>query len=359
MVNPPLLAKKTLDIYNSYRLESLGLSSVATVLTSATLEGTTSALPDVGPGSKRRTAFPQAGLFLEPLRPALAFSPGVFVAITRLRASSRSRGSLIAMRLSGPKRFLNYSLASLAPNYPRKFWFTFPLHSSLLPSGFISSHFSEPWSVELKKSGLLCFGRSSARKNLAYLPCRLARDGSTFHIISGGGKLKKALRLRKPPGRFVPHPFISIFTASFHPISQGVLTCHMMIVVRLQGYSPPTLVSFARRRSPQLAAGSRIRGRESARPSPVRRCEAGPERCVGSPTSRVAGTKRAFFQRSPALAASARITVASPQNLAASSPCNHRPCFSTRPDSACRIPSLTMGAYKIAIGWQPNACGFC
>ena len=110
------------------------------------------------------------------------------------------------MRLSCSKRLVDYSLAPLAPNYPRAFWFTFPLHSSLPPSGFISSHFSEPWGADLKKSGLLCFGRSSARKNLAYLPCRLARDGSTFHIISGGGKSKKALRLRKPPKTLCPTP---------------------------------------------------------------------------------------------------------------------------------------------------------
>ena len=75
----------------------------------------------------------------------------------------------------------------------------------------------------------------------------------------------------------------------------------MIIVVRLQGYSPPTLVLFARRQLPQLAAGSLVRRRESARPSRVRRCVARQARCVGSPTSPVAATRPAFFQLSPAL----------------------------------------------------------
>ena len=69
--------------------------------------------------------------------------------------------------------------------------------------------------------------------------------------------------------------------------------------------------------------------------------------------------KACVFPAQPGAQASARIIAASPQNLVASSPCNHRPCFSTRPNSACRIPSPTTDAYKIAIGWQSNECGFC
>jgi hypothetical protein len=76
------------------------------------------------------------------------------------------------------------------------------LHTSLPLSDRNSSLLSEAGGTDLKQSGLPCSVPSSATKNLAYLPCRLERDGSTFPFFSGGGVSKKALRTATPPDLF-------------------------------------------------------------------------------------------------------------------------------------------------------------
>jgi len=153
------------------------------------------------------------------------FSPGVSKAITGVRASVRSRGLLIAMLLLPPERLRDNSYGSVAPlhfHFPGVCQYSFPLHTSLPASNCIASHLSKPWGAGLKKTGLRCLGPFSATKNLAYLPCRLGTDGSTFHFNSGGGGLKKASGPRPSPWRFVLHCLISSFAVSFHPVVLGV-----------------------------------------------------------------------------------------------------------------------------------------
>jgi len=109
------------------------------------------------------------------------------------------------MLLPPPKRLLDNSHGSLtALHFPGGYRFSFLLLTSLPASSRNVFRLSQPWGAGLQKSGLRCLGPFSATKNLAYLPCRLGIDGSTFHFNSGGGGLKKASGPRQPPKTLRP-----------------------------------------------------------------------------------------------------------------------------------------------------------
>jgi hypothetical protein len=109
------------------------------------------------------------------------------------------------MLLPPPRRLLDKSHGSLtALHFPGGYRFSFLLHTSLPASSRNVFRLSQPWGAGLQKSGLRCSGPYSATKNLAYLPCRLGTDGSTFHFNSGGGGLKKASGPRQSPKTLCP-----------------------------------------------------------------------------------------------------------------------------------------------------------
>ena len=108
--------------------------------------------------------------------------------------------------------------ARLARDLRQAFLAAVALCSSLLPSYCVSSLLSEVRDTDLKKSGLLPSVPSSATLDLAYLPCRIGRDGSTILFLSGGGIAKKTPLPAAPPepgflyglvGEFIPH--LSVF----------------------------------------------------------------------------------------------------------------------------------------------------
>src|SRR5208337_1872568 len=194
IAHPPLLVKKTLDIYDYYRLHCFRLARVAAASPSATLEGITSALRALRSGPAGWAAVSQAGLGIEPLRPAPARSPGVCLKFTGARAGFWLWSLLFAMLLFRYKRFLyNHPVPparldfDLWPASPA----AFVLHASLLPSDCVPYPLSEPGGADLKQSGLLRSVPFSATQNLAYLPCRRGSYGSTFPFFSGGGVSKK------------------------------------------------------------------------------------------------------------------------------------------------------------------------
>jgi hypothetical protein len=80
------------------------------------------------------------------------------------------------------------------------------------------------------------------------------------------------------------------------------------------------------------------------------RCEHIRERCAGNSSCPAAARRAAFFRPNRAVTASARITAASPLSPVVFSRSNPRFCFWTRPNSACRTLSPTMGASGIGIG---------
>jgi len=89
----------------------------------------------------------------------------------------------------------------------------FILHASLLHSCCNSISISEVGGSNLKISGLRLSVPFSATQNLAYLPCRIAGDSSTFLFFSGGGVSEKNAPRLTPNrlfssrlyGQFCPH----------------------------------------------------------------------------------------------------------------------------------------------------------
>ena len=336
----------------------MGFAGVAVDSGWATLEGIASAPRMWGrvPSGGRR--FPWQAWALHLFGLPSRFPPGIFRVTTGVPARVWSRGLHSAMLLPSPKRLRVNSQGSLRARrlrLPGICWFSFLLHTSLPASHRLFFRLSKLWRAGLT-TGLRRLGPFSATKILAYLPCRLGTDGSTFHFNSGGGALKKASGPRPFPKLLCRHYLISSFSPNFHPVVLGVLTCPIRIVARLKDYCPPVLVSFSPRQLLRPAGPSVVRGRERGRPpSHARLCVARQERCAGIPPRPDVPTRRVFSQLSLAHTASAPITAARPLNPVGSSRCNHRHCFLTRPDSACRTVSPTMGACKIGIGWRPNA----
>jgi len=74
------------------------------------------------------------------------------------------------------------------------------------------------------------------------------------------------------------------------------------------------------------------------------------ECCAGNSSCPAAARRAAFFRPNRAVTASARITAASPSSPVVFSRSNPRFCFWTKPNSACRTPSLMMSASGIGIG---------
>jgi hypothetical protein len=117
-----------------------------------------------------------------------------------------------------------------------------------------------------------------------------------------------------------------------------------------------TLVSFTRRHHNEPRTDSVVlRPQFERRSSPVLHGEQNQEWCAQSSCCPVAARRAAFFPPNRAVKGSARITAASPWNPFVSSPSNRRFYFSPKPNSACPIPSPTMSASGIGIGWRPNA----
>jgi len=74
------------------------------------------------------------------------------------------------------------------------------------------------------------------------------------------------------------------------------------------------------------------------------------ECCAGNSPCPAAARRAAFFRLNRAVTASACITAASPSSPVVFSRSNPRFCFWTKPNSACRTPSLMMSASGIGIG---------
>jgi hypothetical protein len=232
-----------------------------------------------------------------------------------------------------------------------------PRSTSLVPSCRTSSPLSAVGRALLKQSGLHSSLLSSATQNLAYLPCRIARDGSIFRFFVGGDVCKKkASRLQRPQHSV----FLTTFGASLRPPSQtshqGALLCGLKTITERQMCFGLTLVSFTPRHHNEPRTDSVVlRPQFERRSSPVLPGEHNQEWCAQSSCCPVAARRAAFFRPRRAVKGSARITAASPWSPFVSSPSNRRFCFSPKPNSACRTPSLTMSASGIGIGWRPNA----
>ena len=216
--------------------------------------------------------------------------------------------------------------------------------TSLVPLDLISSLLSAVAGADLKKSGLRHSVRCSATKNLAYLLCRMEKYGSTFRCFRGGIVAKKSLPAADEP------------RTSY----QGAFLCCLNVILRRQMCFRRTLKLFARRRLRLLRLRPVGLWPEAHRPSSLLlHCERIEACCAGNSSSPAAARRAAFFRPSRAVTASAPITAASPLSRVVSSPSNRHACFSTKPDSACPIPSPTMSASGIGIGWRSSARSFC
>jgi hypothetical protein len=146
------------------------------------------------------------------------------------------------------------------------------------------------------------------------------------------------------------------FAATSQTCNQGGLLCGLKTIAKLQMCFGLTLVSFTRRHHNEPRIGSVVLRPQFDRRLSLRlHCGHNQDCCANNSSSPVAARGAAFFRPSGALRASARITAANPSSRVVSSPSNRRFYFSTKPNSACRIPSLTMSASGIGIGWRPNA----
>jgi len=140
---------------------------------------------------------------------------------------------------------------------------------------------------------------------------------------------------------------------------QGAFLCYLKTISKLQMCFGVTLVSLARRhrepRTDSIVLRSQVDRRSSRiiHSAPKQAC------CAGNSFCHVAARRPVFFRPSRAVTASAYITAASPSSPIVSSPSNRRFCFSTKPNSACRIASPTIAASGIGIGWRRNASSLC
>ena len=155
------------------------------------------------------------------------------------------------------------------------------------------------------------------------------------------GVFRKKLLPATPPRFCFAHSFIGKFAPTSQSSFPGALLCDLKTIMMLQSCFLPTLMSFTRRHPDEPQTDSIVRRRVFGRPSSlVLHCEPNRKRCAGSSSRPVAARRPAFFRLSRAVAASARITAASLSSPGGSSRCNRRFCFLTKPNSACRIPSL-------------------
>jgi len=161
---------------------------------------------------------PRAGRASNLSSPLPCLPPGFTLNFTGARADFWLLSLLFAMLLVRYKRSsYNHIVAPapLAQGLRAAFPAALVLRSSLLASYRVSSLLSEVTGTDLKKSGLLCSIVYSATKNLAYLPCRLARDGSIFLFFSGGGVSGKICSLKHPQNAV----FLAALGAVFAPLS--------------------------------------------------------------------------------------------------------------------------------------------
>jgi len=155
----------------------------------------------------------------------------------------------------------------------------------------------------------------------------------------------------RPPRLSSPHEIISKFAATCQPSYQGALSCCLKAITKLQVCFGLTFASHRRRHYNEDRADFIVlRPEVDRRSNLVLRCEHIQERCAGNSSCPAAARRAAFFRPNRAVTASARITAASPSSPVVFSPSNPRFCFWTKPDSAFRTPSPTMGASGIGIG---------
>ena len=223
-------------------------------------------------------------------------------------------------------------------------WAALLQRTSLESSYPLSFLLSEVGRADFKQSGLRRSVVSSATQYLAYFPCRIGNYGSIFCFFVGGSVSKKAPPPARPPRLFSPHQN-GKFAASSQTSYQGAFLCCLKTITKLQMCFGLTLVSFTRRRPNELRTGPIVLRSEVGRRSSLmlhfqhnQACRAGNSSCP------VAARRAAFFPPNRALTASARITAASPSSRVVSSRSNHRSCFLTKPNSACRTPSPTTAA---------------
>jgi len=202
----------------------------------------------------------------------------------------------------------------------------------------------------LKQSGLRRSVPYSATQNLAYLPCRIESHVSIFRFLVGEIVSKKT-SARETPRLSSPHQIISKFAATCQTSYQGAFPCCLKAITKLQMCFGLTLAPHRRRHYNEDRADFIVlRPEVDRRSNLVLRCEPIQERCAGNSSCPAAARRAAFFRPNGAVTASARITAASPSSPVVFSPSNPRFCFWTKPDSACRTPSPTMGASGIGIG---------
>ena len=194
---------------------------------SATREGTVSALGGTAP--KRPAAASQAGLSIEPSRPAPAHFPGVCPKFIGARAGAWSPCLPFAMLL-----IRNRDLTPAHPGRAAPLAFdlqpascaAFLRPTSLVHSDCVSSLLSEGWSADLKQSGLRRSVPYSATQNLAYLPCRMESYVSIFRFFVGGIVSKKNLRPRDPQDSLL----LTKLSASLRPHPRPLIKEHFYAV---------------------------------------------------------------------------------------------------------------------------------
>ena len=211
----------------------------------------------------------------------------------------------------------------------------------------------------MKQSGLRRSVPYSATQNLAYLPCRIQSYVNTFRFFVGGIVSKKTPPAR-PPRLSSPHEIIGKFAATSQTSYQGAFLCCLKAITKLQRCFGLTFAAYRRRHHNEDRADFIVlRPEVDRRSNLMLHCAPNQECCAGNSSCPVAARRPVFFRPSRAVTGSARITAASPSSPIVSSPSNHRFCFWTKPNSACRTPSPTMSASGIAIGKRRNACSLC
>jgi len=165
------------------------------------------------------------------------------------------------------------------------------------------------------------------------------------------GLFRKKPPPARPPRLSSPHGIIGKFAATSQTSYQGAFLCGLKTIMKLQMCFGLTFASYRwRHHNEDRADFIVLRPEVDRRSNLMLRCEHIRECCAGNSSCPAAVRRAAFFRPNRAGTASARIIAASPSSPVVFSRSNPRFCFWTKPNSACRTPSPTIGASEIGIG---------